>query len=67
MIRYANDLELTELARQITNEQAALNASLRDGYLDNAFLRAHAMGTKLEKLKERLNEIKYQNVPIGTP
>ena len=61
-VRYANDIELTELARQITNELQAMNASLRDGYLDNAFLRAHTMEAKLDKIKQRLNDIKYGRI-----
>lgn len=58
MIRYANDLELTELAREITNCTASMNAHLQDGHLDAAFLDAHSMETKLDKLKWRLNDIK---------
>jgi hypothetical protein len=56
-IRYGNDVELTELAIQITKETASLNAHLRDGNLHSVFLRAHTMEAKLEKLKERLNQI----------
>jgi hypothetical protein len=62
-VRYANDLELTELARQITNETKSLNQYLTDGLLDGAFLRAHVMEAKLDKLKARLNAIKYGRLP----
>lgn len=60
MIRYGNDLELTDLARQITNEQGSMNAHLRDGNLDSVFLRALTMQKKLDKMMERLNDIKYR-------
>jgi len=59
IIRYANDLQLTELARGVTNLTASLNHDLRDGYLDAAFLKACRMETKLVKLMERLNDLKY--------
>ena len=59
-IRYANDILLTELARQITNELSSMNEYLRDGNLDGAWLRAHTMGSQIESLKERLNVIKYE-------
>lgn len=59
-IRYANDLEITDSARQITNQLASLNAHLRDGYLDAAFLSALRMQKKLDVLMERLNDIKYR-------
>lgn len=61
MIRYANDLEITELARQVRNEEASLQAHLQDGLLDGAFLRALTMTKKLDKLMERLNDIKYRS------
>ena len=60
MIRYANDLLITELAIQAGKELQSMNEYLRDGNLDGAFLRANAATTKLEKLKERLNDIKYK-------
>jgi hypothetical protein len=56
-VRYGNDLELTDLARQITNEQGSLNAHLRDGNLHSVFLRALTMQKKLDKLMERLNTL----------
>ena len=59
-IRYGNDVELTELAMQITKETESLNAHLRDGRLDSVFLRAQTMLKKLVKLQERLNDIKYR-------
>jgi hypothetical protein len=62
MTRYANDLELTDLARQITSQLAGLNDDLRDGYLDAAFLKASNLQVKLEKLQWRLNDIKYGRV-----
>lgn len=59
-IRYSNDLQLTELARGLTNLNAALNHDLRDGYLDAAFLKACRMESKLVKFMERLNDLKYR-------
>jgi hypothetical protein len=59
-MKYANDLILTDLARRITNEVADLNACLRDGYLDSAFLRARTMEKDLVGLMEVLNDIKYR-------
>lgn len=61
-MNYANDLPLTDLLRHIKNGIADLDASLRDGHLDTAFLEAHKMVSKLESLKERLNDIKYRKV-----
>lgn len=52
-----NDVELTELAMQAGKELGSMNEYLRNGNLHAAFLRAHTMQAKLEKLKERLNEI----------
>ena len=60
-IRYANDLVLTSLARQIHNEEKSLQEYLTNGYLDGAFLRALELTTKLEKFQERLNDIKYRD------
>lgn len=60
MIRYANDLELTDLARQIHNQEVSLQADLKEGYLDAAFLKASRMEKQLEKFMERLNDIKYR-------
>lgn len=60
-MKYANDISLTELARFITNSVADLNACLRDGHLDTAFLTAHQLASRLESLKERLNDLKYRN------
>jgi dynactin complex subunit len=57
VIRYGNDVELTDLARQITNLQVSMNAHLRDGRLHSVFLHAQTMHKKLDKLQERLNEI----------
>lgn len=62
IIRYANDVELTELARQIRNEEKSLQAYLTDGRLDGAFLRAQHMMNKLAKLQDRLNAIKYDAI-----
>jgi hypothetical protein len=59
IVRYANDLEVTELARQIRNEERSMQASLTDGNRDGAFNRAEEMINKLIKLQERLNRIKY--------
>ena len=57
MIRYGNDIQLTELAREITNLQTSLNAHLQDGRLHSVFLHAQTLHKKLDKLQERLNEI----------
>jgi hypothetical protein len=62
-IRYGNDIELTEFAMQAELEFASMKAYLRDGNLDAVFLRAHSAGNKLEKLKERLNSLKYGRLP----
>ena len=59
-MRYANDLKLTDLARQIHNTEKSLQSHLTGGYLDGAFLRAQEMMAKLEKLQECLNDIKYE-------
>lgn len=56
-VRYGNDLESTELAREITKETSSLNAHLRDGNLHSVFLRALTMQKKLDKLMERLNTL----------
>lgn len=58
-IRYANDLELTDLARSITNYTADLNACLQDGHLDTAFKYSLLMHDRLTSLQERLNRLKY--------
>jgi hypothetical protein len=58
-MRYANDIALTGLARQITNDVADLNACLRDGHLDTAFKFALLLQDRTERLQERLNDIKY--------
>ena len=59
MIRYGNDVELSDLARQIHNWERSLQAHIMEGNLHGAFLRAHEMQAKIEKLKERLNDLKY--------
>jgi hypothetical protein len=59
-MRYGNDVVLTELARQIHNTEKSLQAHLTDGKLDGAFLRALEMTNKLDKFKERLNDLKYR-------
>lgn len=59
VISRADDLELTELAREIHNLEASMQAHLRDGYLDAAFICGMKLGTKLDKLQWRLNDIKY--------
>lgn len=58
-IRYANDLELTDIARQLVNEHGSMDCYLTAGNLDGAFLRALTMVKKLDALMERLNRIKY--------
>ena len=60
-VRYANDLELTALARKIHNEEKSLQSHLTNGYLDAAFLRALTAHRQLEKLMWRLNDIKYRD------
>ena len=59
-MRYANDLILTDLARRISNEHAALQALLTNGHRDVAFLRAVDMSKNLDGLMERLNDLKYR-------
>jgi hypothetical protein len=59
MIRYANDIPLTELARSLTRQMADLNALLQDGRLDSAFIIAENMGFKIASLQYRLNDIKF--------
>ena len=59
-IRYANDVQLTELARRIRNEEKSMQQYLTDGNLDGAWLRAHSMSQQIENLKERLNRLKYE-------
>jgi len=58
-IRYANDLQLTQLARQLTTDLADLNAALRDGHLDMAFKFTILMDDRIEHLQWRLNDITY--------
>lgn len=58
-MRYGNDLQLTELARQLKNEMASLDDYLTNGLLDAAFLRAHTMGKRIDQFMDRLNELKY--------
>jgi hypothetical protein len=60
MTRYANDLLLTDLARRISNEHAALQTLLTNGHLGVAFLRALDMQKNLNGLMERMNDLKYR-------
>jgi hypothetical protein len=59
--RYANDLLLTDLARRISNEHAAMQALMTNGHLDVAFLRALTMVKDLDGLMTRMNDIKYRS------
>lgn len=58
-MRYANDLLLTDLARRLKNEMAALDVLLTNGHLDVAFHRAEAIHRDAEGLMWRLNDLKY--------
>lgn len=58
-MRYGNDLQLTELARLMTERLADMNACIRDGHLDTAFKHALLMHDTNERLQERLNRLKY--------
>lgn len=57
MIRYANDLRLTDLARSLTNYMADLNVLLRDGHLESAKLVSETMRLRLERLEDRIKEL----------
>ena len=61
ILRYANDLEITDLARKIRKEEKSMQIYLTNGQLDGAFLRALTMQTQLEKLMWRLNDLKYRD------
>jgi hypothetical protein len=62
-VRYANDLLLTDLARRITNEWAAINAMLTRGDHDGAFKEALKMDTDLLGFQKRLNDIRFPDDP----
>lgn len=57
MIRYGNDLKLTDLARSLTNYMADLNVLLRDGHRESAKLIAGNMKERLSRLERRLDEL----------
>jgi hypothetical protein len=59
MIRYANDLNLTDLARKITKQIGDLNSCLRDGHLESAYHIAEWTEEDLEMLRWRLNDLKF--------
>ena len=56
-MKYGNDLKLSDLARSLTNYMADLNVLIRDGHLESAGMVAGNMKFRLERLKERLDEI----------
>jgi hypothetical protein len=58
-IRYGNDVVIADLERQLINEHKSMTEYLREGHLDAAFLRARTMQVKLDKLMDRLNELKW--------
>lgn len=59
MIKYDNDLELTDLSMQMKNYCAEYNRCIRDGQLKAAFLMAMEVERFARKAQERLNEIRY--------
>lgn len=61
-MKYANDLILTDYQRQVANEHESMKCYLQEGNLEGAFLRALTMQKKLDKLMERLNELKVWNL-----
>lgn len=60
MIRYSNDPRLAEIEQQIEGGMRVLRSDLTNGRLDKAFLTAHDMEKNLDKLKQRLNDLKYR-------
>jgi hypothetical protein len=66
MIRYGNDLQLTDIARLIHNYESDLQACLRDGHLDTMFKYSLLLHDELERLQERLNRIKYGEAGTGS-
>lgn len=62
-VRYGNEVLLTDIARQVHNQEHDLQVLLRDGHLDSAFLIAGELAKKLEWLRARLNDIKYGRIP----
>ena len=60
-IRYANDLLLTELARQLHAEYESYRHHLTDGYLGAAFLRLETMRKQIDEIQYRLNDIRFKN------
>jgi hypothetical protein len=63
VIRYANDLLLTDLARRITNEWADINAMLTRGDHHGAYKKALDMDTDLLGFQRRLNDIRFPDDP----
>ena len=59
MIRYANEILLTDLARRITNEWADINAMLTRGDHHGAYKKALAMDADLLGFQHRLNDIRF--------
>lgn len=59
MIKYANDLELTDLATEIRNLHSELNRCLTNGRLKTAFLMAMEIERVARNIQVRLNEIEY--------
>ena len=63
MIRYANDLLLTDLARRITNEWADVNKMLTNGDLAGAHKKARAMDDDMLGFITLLDDIRFPNDP----
>lgn len=52
--------ELAGVFISLQNLLKVLDEDLREGRLDKAFLTAHTMEDRLDQIKRRLNEIKYE-------
>lgn len=59
MIRYSNDLELSEIQRQFYNNTTLLKHTLTNGHLGQAFLYAMELERIARALQVRLNDIRF--------
>jgi hypothetical protein len=57
-MRYANDIALTVIGRQMTNALGDINCCLRDGYLKEADDWATVLEYEVKRFRERLAQIK---------
>jgi hypothetical protein len=60
-IRYANDLLLTDLVRQLNAHHKSFSDHLTDGYLHAANVQVDYMLQKLAAIGYRLNDIRFKN------